>query len=159
MDRETRTSSEHSIFQGNRCLIPLAHSPTGYRYNFRSFTTLSFQCIHSYTPNTCSSSAQPASRTAAKIPVFPLSSRGQENCCHSERVRNYPRKEQSSLVSEIINILVHINQMGPLLGCRLKGDSTKALTLTPITRSSNARQPLSHQESNTLCVLYDWDLT
>lgn len=32
-----RVSWEHSIFQGNRCLIPLAHPPTSYHYNFSSF--------------------------------------------------------------------------------------------------------------------------
>lgn len=81
-DKETRLSSEHNIFQGNRCLIPLAHPPTGYRYNFPSFYSFVLP-THPllYSGSTCSSSAaQPSSRKAANIPAFPSSSTGQENC-------------------------------------------------------------------------------
>jgi len=55
---------------------------------------------------------------------------------HSQSWMNYPRKEQTSLISEITNTLEHTNDMRPWPRCGLKGDSTKALIPTP--RSSNA---------------------
>lgn len=127
-------------------MISLAHPPTGSRYHFPSFTALSFQRIHSYIPG-IRAPAQPSQVPEGRPAYLPFLWQGPRTLLssHSESGKNYPRKEQSSLTSEITNTLEHINHMQPLPNCRLKGNSTKALTLIPITRSSSVR--LSHQQS------------
>lgn len=91
-----------------------------------------------YSRSTCSTSAQPSSRKAA----FPPSSVGQENSTPpSQKVGGITQENnKAAQLSEITNTLEHINDMGPWPRCRLKGNSSKALTLIPITSSSNSRQ-------------------
>lgn len=104
--------------------------------------------FHSYTcGSTCSSSAQPSSRKAANIPAFPLSSKKTAHS-HSESGRDYQRGEQSSLITEITNMLEHKDHMP-----RWRLTAHKQWHQT----QEAPRHPLLSSQT-LLCALCDWDL-
>lgn len=120
------------------------------------FTALSFQPIHCYTLGAPAPAQQPSQVLERQPTYLSFLHHPQAKKTAPLPLRNWeelPKKRAKQPKKWNYNTLEHINHMGPLPRCRLKGDSTKALTLIPIPRSSNARQTTI---SSAITLYFAW---